>query len=146
MNDNSNVIAGIIVTVIFLFIIASVGNSGNDSRPCLEPGCGLERASGSKYCYIHKSYTGVSSKKSYGYSSGSSIPSTKSVAPVAPKTSTTSKSTKKTYDSYNVQNYKSAQDFADDKYEEFYDYEDDYEDEDEAYDAAEDYWREHHKK
>ena len=29
---------------------------------------------------------------------------------------------------------------ADDKYEEFYDYEDDYDDEDEAYDAAVDYW------
>ncbi len=41
---------------------------------------------------------------------------------------------------YDVHSYKSAQDFADDKYEEFYDYEDDYEDEDEAYDAAEDYW------
>ena len=32
------------------------------------------------------------------------------------------------------------QDFADDKYEEFYDYEDDYDDYDEAYEAAEDYW------
>ena len=45
---------------------------------------------------------------------------------------------------YHVEDYRSSQDFADDKYEEFYDYEDDYEDEDEAYDAAEDYWREHH--
>lgn len=61
--------------------------------------------------------------------------------------STSSKSTtssKKKSDTYDVYSYKSAQDFADDKYEEFYDYEDDYEDEDEAYDAAEDYWREHH--
>ena len=49
----------------------------------------------------------------------------------------------KTYDPYNVHDYKSAQDFADDKYEEFYDYEDDFDDEDEAYDAAEDYWNEH---
>lgn len=49
-------------------------------------------------------------------------------------------------DTYDVYNYKSAQEFADDKYEEFYDYEDDYddEDEDEAYDAAEDYWYDHH--
>ena len=50
----------------------------------------------------------------------------------------------KTRDLYHVEDYSSSQDFADDKYEEFYDYEDDYEDEDEAYDAAEDYWREHH--
>lgn len=43
-------------------------------------------------------------------------------------------------DPYDGDKYKSSQDFADDKYEEFYDYEDEYEDEDEAYDAAEDYW------
>ncbi|MCR4635203.1 MAG: hypothetical protein K5754_03145 [Butyrivibrio sp.] len=44
------------------------------------------------------------------------------------------------YDPYDVKDYDSAEKFADDKYEEFYDYEDEYEDEDEAYDAAEDYW------
>lgn len=44
------------------------------------------------------------------------------------------------YDPYDVHDYDSADDFADDKYEEFYDSEDEYEDEDEAYDAAEDYW------
>lgn len=48
-----------------------------------------------------------------------------------------------TYDPYDVYSYKSAKDFADDKYEEFYDFEDDYEDEDEAYDAAEEYWYAH---
>ncbi|WP_026522832.1 hypothetical protein [Butyrivibrio sp. VCB2001] len=53
-------------------------------------------------------------------------------------------SSKKIYDPYDVHDYKSAQDFADDKYEEFYDYEDDYEDEDEAYDAAEDYWNDNY--
>lgn len=61
------------------------------------------------------------------------------------KPSTSSSMTTKKYDPYNVYDYNSAQDFADDKYEEFYDYEDDYEDEDEAYDAAEDYWRAHHR-
>lgn len=58
--------------------------------------------------------------------------------------SRSSSSSSKKYDQYDVYSYTSAQDFADDKYEEFYDYEDDYEDEDEAYDAAEDYWRAHH--
>ncbi len=57
-----------------------------------------------------------------------------------PESKTKTGSSQKTYDSYDRNKYKSAQDFADDKYEEFYDYEDDYEDEDEAYDAAEDYW------
>ena len=45
---------------------------------------------------------------------------------------------------YDVHKYSSGQSFADDKYEEFYDYEDDYDDEDEAYDAAEDYWNDNH--
>ncbi len=55
---------------------------------------------------------------------------------------TTSK--KKDYsDPYGVNDYNSSQEFADDKYDEFYDYEDDYDDEDDAYDAAEDYWNEH---
>ncbi len=57
--------------------------------------------------------------------------------------SSSESSSKKSYDPYDVHKYKSAQVFADDKYEEFYDYEDDYEDEDEAYDAAEDYWNEY---
>ena len=61
------------------------------------------------------------------------------------KTGTAASSGKKK-DPYDVYSYDSAQAFADDKYEEFFDNEDDYEDEDEAYDAAEDYWREHHKK
>ena len=56
----------------------------------------------------------------------------------------TRSSSMKKYDTYDVYSYSSAQDFADDKYEEFYDYEDDYEDEDEAYEAAEDYWNDHH--
>ena len=47
------------------------------------------------------------------------------------------------YEPYDVKDYSSAQEFADDKYEEFYDYED-YDDEDEAYDAAEEYWEDYH--
>ncbi len=48
-------------------------------------------------------------------------------------------------DPYDVCSYKSARDFAADKYEEFYDHENDYEDEDEAYDAAKGYWRENNE-
>ncbi len=57
---------------------------------------------------------------------------------------TKKKKKKKKKDTYGVYDYADAQSFADDKYEEFYDYEDDYEDEDEAYDAAEDYWYANH--
>lgn len=60
------------------------------------------------------------------------------------KKSSTSKDGSK-FDPYDVNDYDSAEDFADDKYEEFYDYEDIYEDEDEAYDAAEEYWYEEHE-
>ena len=58
----------------------------------------------------------------------------------APAGTSKSKSSKKTYDPYDADNYTSADDFAEDKYEEFYDYEDDAEDDDDAYDAAVDYW------
>ena len=80
-------------------------------------------------------------------SSSGSVKTVKKAATSSARTtgsSGTKKSTKK-YDIYDVYSYKDAQSFADDRYEEFFDYEDDYEDEDEAYDAAEDYWREHHE-
>lgn len=47
-------------------------------------------------------------------------------------------------DPYDVYDYDSADEFADDVYEEFFDIEDDFEDDDEAYDAAVDYWEDHH--
>ncbi|CBK74208.1 hypothetical protein CIY_14100 [Butyrivibrio fibrisolvens 16/4] len=56
--------------------------------------------------------------------------------------SSTSRRTGGTYkkkDTYNSSRYKDADSFAEDYYEDFYDY-DDYEDDDDAYDAAVDYW------
>ncbi|WP_155832304.1 hypothetical protein [Butyrivibrio sp. MC2013] len=61
------------------------------------------------------------------------------------KTSTAGKSySSKDYDPYDVHDYGSSKSFADDKYDEFYDFEDEFEDEDDAYDAAEDYWDDNH--
>ncbi len=80
----------------------------------------------------------------YGSKNSSSKSSTVKPTEQHKKNNSSSSGNKKYYDPYDVHDYKSAQDFADDKYEEFYDYEDDFEDEDEAYDAAEDYWNEHH--
>ena len=65
-------------------------------------------------------------KKSYSNSTGSG-------------SSKSSGSSRKKSDSYNSSRYKDADSFADDYYEEFYDYED-YEDDDDAYDGAVDYW------
>lgn len=75
-------------------------------------------------------------EKTSSTGTGSAAPST-SASEAKDKTQSTSGSA---YDPYDAKDYNSSQDFADDKYEEFYDYEDEYEDEDEAYDAAEDYW------
>ena len=121
-------------------------------RVCSISGCYDRAQSKGSYCSKHscrerdcysKSVTGY-----WGYCSKHD-PSKKKTSSTTTQrrysgTKSSSSSKKKKYDTYNVYDYKSAQDFADDKYEEFYDYEDDYEDEDEAYDAAVDYWNDHH--
>ncbi len=95
---------------------------------CHKNGCSNQKKSGSDYCSTHQpkktTYSGSTRRNSSysGHSSGSG----------------------RKYDTYGVYDYKDAQSFADDMYEEFYDYEDDYDDEDEAYDAAVDYWYDHH--
>ena len=101
------------------------------SHTCREKGCFNKSVTGSwGYCSMHD----PSKKKASSQTATKKYSSKKS----------SSSSTKKKKDIYNVYDYDSAQAFADDKYEEFYDYEDDYEDEDEAYDAAVDYWNDHH--
>ena len=124
---------------------------------CQEKDCQSKKEADSSYCKNHqpktstskssgskssssKSYSGTAKSKTYTYKSQTGTSQSGN------SRSSSGKTIKKKYDAYDVYNYKNAQDFADDKYEEFYDYEDDYEDEDEAYDAAEDYWREHHGK
>ncbi|MBO4374457.1 MAG: hypothetical protein J5829_05065 [Lachnospiraceae bacterium] len=116
---------------------------------CNMKDCTSPHAAGSRYCSKHESAGKAAEAKmweKYQKSSGSKKKSSAKSGSTVKKSSKSSSSSKKKYDPYDVYSYKSAQDFADDKYEEFYDYEDDYDDEDEAYDAAEDYWRDHHKK
>ena len=102
---------------------------------------------GSNYCSAHKKAGEAAEKKMWEkyQKSSSSGSSKKSYAGTSGTKNNSGTAKKKKNDPYNVYDYKSAQDFADDKYEEFYDYEDDYEDEDEAYDAAEDYWRDYYE-
>ncbi len=131
----------LLVTVVAMLVGCAMPVSAQGH--CIKSGCTRKRSTGSSYCYVHKPSSGSSSSysgssyKSNSYSSGKSS---------SKKSSSYSGKSGKSYDYYGVHNYKSAQDFADDKYEEFYDYEDYYDDEDEAYDAAEDYWRAHHGK
>lgn len=114
---------------------------------CAEKGCSREVKSANSKCSLHKeSYSSTKSTISTNSSkkSGTTKSSGSTKKSTSTKTKSKTKSSSKKYDYYDVYDYKSAQEFADDKYEEFFDYEDDYEDEDEAYDAAEDYWRDHH--
>jgi hypothetical protein len=124
------------------------GRATKDSRYCSRHTCSNSKCTskvveGTRYCSTHteKTSTNKSSNKSSGYTTKRSTSSSKSSTN---KSSSKKSGSKKSYDPYDVHKYKSAQDFADDKYEEFYDYEDDYEDEDEAYDAAEDYWNDYY--
>ena len=89
---------------------------------CARSGCHNKCAIGYSYCNKHNTSTSGSSKYSSTGKKNSSYGSGKKT------------------DTYDVHSYKDSISFADDKWEEFYDYEDDYDDEDEAYDDAEDYW------
>ncbi len=110
-------------------------------RLCFVEGCYAPVYRDGLYCQRHDhpiSYTPSTTKKETTSTTNKKNDQTSN------HSTTGSSSSKKTYDAYDVYDYDSAQDFADDRYEEFFDYEDYYEDEDEAYDAAEDYWREMH--
>ncbi len=109
---------------------------------CAEPGCYAEVSSSNEKCEKHKNHYNSNTFKNKSKTGVTSSQTKRNNV----KSGVRSSSSGKKKDTYDVYSYKSARDFADDKYEEFYDYEDDFDDEDEAYDAAEDYWREHHKK
>ena len=106
------------------------------SHTCCKSGCINKRESGSNYCSAHKDTNKkpAASTSKTGSASGVNISKKKSQS-----------STKKKYDRYDVYDYKDAESFADDKYEDFFEEEDDYEDEDEAYDDAVEYWERHHR-
>ena len=137
-------IAGLMI--LFFTLVGMRGNSVDAfaKTKCAKEGCKNTAASGSNYCYVHKPITAKNSRSSSSSVKKSTNSSTKQTGSSGKKYTTSKKNTSKKKDTYDVYSYKSAQDFADDKYEEFYDYEDDYEDEDEAYDAAVDYWNDHH--
>ncbi|WP_155832303.1 hypothetical protein [Butyrivibrio sp. MC2013] len=83
--------------------------------------------------------SGKGSSSSYSGSRSSSASSSGSKASTGSKSASSKK-----FDLYDVYDYNNATDFANDRYEDFFEFEDDYEDEDDAYDAAVDYWNENH--
>ena len=108
------------------------------SGECGVVSCKNKIVSGSYYCSKHTcAKSGCNNKCAIGYSYCNKHNSSSKK-----KTTSNGKysSSKWKSDTYDVHSYSDSQSFADDKYEEFYDYEDDYEDEDEAWDDAVDYW------
>ena len=87
------------VIIGILYVIASIGEASEPK--CIKAGCDNKQASGSSYCYLHKSYTGSSSSSSHNNKStaGSNASSYNSSTK---KSSTGTSSSKKsnTYDSY----------------------------------------------
>lgn len=130
---------------------ASASGSGSYcySHTCIKDKCKNKRVEDSNYCSTHEpkadsKKTGTSTKsktnvKSTTKSKSSSSTSSSSKSKTSTSKSKSKQSTKKN-DSYNSYKYKTADEFAEDKYEEFADFEDDYDDDDEAYDDAVDYW------
>ncbi len=121
------------------------------THKCAMRDCPYGKTSGSIYCSKHKKSMSLSSstKSSYTTKKTTSSSSTRkykfgSKYSGYKKKTSSSSSKKNRADTYDVHSYSDPQSFADDKWEEFYDYEDDSEDEDEAYDAAEEYWEENY--
>lgn len=101
---------------------------------CTIRDCDKYRNAYETYCEYHlaqeEAKKSADKKNSSNYSSSSS----------------SSNSSSKKKDTYGASKYKSASDFADDYWEEFYDYEDDFDDEDDAWDAAYEYWEKQNRK
>lgn len=125
---------------------------------CRINNCTSKRSSGSEYCSNHKCKSSGCSSSAYytsgkwkGYCNNCAWKEAEKQGVVKKNASSSSKksssrsSKKMKADPYNVYAYKSAREFADDKYEEFYDYEDEFDDEDDAWDEAYDYWVRKHR-
>lgn len=95
-NDNSGIIAGIIVIGLFLFI----GLIVNESKPeCIKAGCDREQTDGSSYCYLHEHFSDGSSYKSsytnYGSSSSTTYSDSANNSEASSSSSKTSTSSNK---------------------------------------------------
>ena len=127
-NNNGSGLAGcLLVLGVILIIGLFAGSDDSSANRCIKSGCSNTRASGSRYCYIHKSYIGSSTR-----SGGSTYKSTRTGT--GGGTSSGSTSTR-TYNTLNNDpgDYDDPEEYADDAWG------DDFDDWDEAYDYWEDY-------
>lgn len=148
--NNMNGLAGdLLVLGVILIIGLIAGASDSSANTCIKSGCNNTRASGSSYCYIHKPYSGSStrssgsSSKTYstgtggGASSGttSNKNNTSSYTGGSTTRRTSGATTTRTYNTLNndPEDYDDPEEYADDAWG------DDFDDWDEAYDYWEDY-------
>lgn len=148
--NNMNGLAGGLLVLGVILVIGFISGAGDSSASkCIKAGCNNTRASGSSYCYIHKPYTGSSTRysgtpKTYstGTGGGSTSGTTSNRSNVSTyssggsgKRSSGSTTTTRTYNTLNndPEDYDDPEEYADDAWG------DDFDDWDEAYDYWEDY-------
>ncbi|MCR4746097.1 MAG: hypothetical protein K5894_12830, partial [Lachnospiraceae bacterium] len=110
---------------------------------CRLDGCSEKAESGSIYCKYHTDlFYDLSTSKNSTWNNNNKKSDSETSSDFYSKQNKSyyTVSSSDLYDQYDLHDYKSKEEFAEDKYEEFYEYEDEFEDEDEAFDAAEDYW------
>jgi hypothetical protein len=100
MKNNSfgTTLAAVICVVGVLVLIGWIGDASTPK--CIKSGCDNERASGSSYCYLHKPYSGSTSKKSSNTSHTGSTSSQSSSTSSKKSTETKSSTSSRGYDSY----------------------------------------------
>ncbi|MDY3972108.1 MAG: hypothetical protein SOZ28_05310 [Clostridia bacterium] len=133
---NNSFGAGIIVFAVIICILALIGAIQEASTPkCIKSGCNNERASGSSYCYLHKTYpksnysssgktksgssgSGYTSKSSGSSSGGSSSSGSKNYSSKKSSSSSSSSSNRKYYNSYDdgYEDIYENDDFDEDRY------------------------------
>ncbi len=63
-NNMNGLAGGLLVLGVILVIGLIAGAGGSSANTCIKSGCNNTRTSGSSYCYIHKPYTGSSTRSS----------------------------------------------------------------------------------
>ena len=123
MNNSGAEFLGKVLGIIGFFVIIGLigGALGNDEPTCIKPGCDNEQASGSNYCYLHKSSSyrssyGTSPGATYNSNSTSSYSSRNSSNSTGKYSSKTDHSTGYRSEMYD---YDNADDYADDYAEDY---------------------------
>ncbi len=147
-NNNGSGLAGcLLVLGVILIIGLFAGSDDSSANRCIKSGCSNTRASGSSYCYIHKPYTGSSTRSggsTYkstrtgtggGTSSGTSKTYTSTYSGGSTSSRSSGSTSTRTYNTLNndPEDYDDPEEYADDAWG------DDFDDWDDAYDYWEDY-------